>query len=550
MKSLVYFTTHENNESLFATTWGSMRYAEIISQPTTDTILLTKRQRFIKLLIDTPELRKECTRLLGVVAACQDEVLSHFEDIPLVNPAFASSLLGPYFGKRSSIQSQIKLLVDFVGMSLEIVYPFIMLPFRITIEALGLYKKYDMPQPTFSSVWVDTCQFLITEGKADYAKSIGIFGSFMWGLGLPPAISITRQRNAMIKYMNTTARAHRELIVATKELAHILNKYDVDMNDLVTPLDKGFETTPDGKELKKLLLSPTFNNNRIWTKITGRVYTAYDLLQEQTIKQEIARLCRAIGELDCYVTLAHKMVACNQKPENHCCFAQYLTQSATPLIEMKNTWNTFVPGDSVVCNDITLGSKDNKRFMIITGPNAGGKSTYMKSVFHNIVLAQTFGIAFANECTITPFGCLKTYANITDDIAEGDSTFKKSIKHAKELLDEITTAKNRGAFSFVLIDELFSGTSVDQVEQLSLRFMRQLLDRTSCVGISATHYKSVLELETNTNGIVKNYQVGAVTNHDGVFERYTYRIEPGISPVKNAMQVAVDNGLTLIETII
>lgn len=537
-KHLVYFATTYQGASLLSTTWGHLQAAAIISQPIVDTTRLDERKSMIKLLLKNPVLVEKIKHLLVVIRQSEDDVLAMFDEVPFINEQLAA-IVAPYMGKRSAIISELNIRIVQGVLAFNIIAPFFGLIWSIYGE-YSYYQAYKIPVSLIS-----ICKKYLLNRHTQL--ELGVQCGLSWGLGGTLVVSKIKEQYAVLKAMNNTIRAYRKIIIASKALATLLREYGADVGDLVAALEGCFGATADAKECRRLLLSNAFNNDRIFTKYAGNIHATYMYLGEPEIQQEMSRLCKAIGELDCYVALANKMSACNAQPDNHMCFAEYVTGSASPIIAMKNAWNTFVSASPVVCNDVSLGTPGDARFMIITGPNAGGKSTYMKSVFHNLVLAQTFGIAFADACTITPFGCLKTYGNITDDIAEGNSTFKQAIKRSKQMLKAVQNAATQGLFSFVLIDELFSGTSVDQIESLTHAYMKQIASIAHCVGISATHYKSVLGLECETEGLVRNYQVGAQVNEDGSFAAYTYRIEPGISPIKNAAQVAVDNGLSLFD---
>jgi DNA mismatch repair ATPase MutS len=95
----------------------------------------------------------------------------------------------------------------------------------------------------------------------------------------------------------------------------------------------------------------------------------------------------------------------------------------------------------------------------------------------------------------------------------------------------------------MIIDEIFTATSPEQAEKLAYDFLKQLCSYENCVFIDATHYAKLTELEKETNGACKNYQVEAITDANGKVIKYTYRIIEGISEVKNAAQVAQEENI-------
>jgi len=142
----------------------------------------------------------------------------------------------------------------------------------------------------------------------------------------------------------------------------------------------------------------------------------------------------AAGELDMYVALA-KLYKSREGKEAHYCMVNFIENSTTPIIDAQNFWNPFINPDTVAVNNTTLDASCPNS--ILTGPNTGGKSTVIKGIMINILMAQTFGIAPAESLTLTPFSKLNCFMNISDDIATGASLFKSEVMRAKKLLDMV-----------------------------------------------------------------------------------------------------------------
>ena len=98
--------------------------------------------------------------------------------------------------------------------------------------------------------------------------------------------------------------------------------------------------------------------------------------------------------------------------------------------------------------------------MVITGPNAGGKSTFIKSITINVLLSQTLGISAASNFKITPFSLINTYLNIPD-VKGKESLFEAEMHRARDhikMLDKL----DKHQFSFVIMDEIFSSTNPEE----------------------------------------------------------------------------------------
>src|SRR5690606_13756589 len=131
----------------------------------------------------------------------------------------------------------------------------------------------------------------------------------------------------------------------------------------------------------------------------------------------------------------------------------------------------FIDADTVVINDALFDASCPNS--ILTGPNTGGKSTVIKAIMLDVLMAQTFGIAPAQSLSITPFAKLNCFMNISDDIAMGASLFKSEVMRAKKLLDMVQSLQ-QDEFSFVIIDEVFTGTSPKEGEAAAMQFSKKL----------------------------------------------------------------------------
>ena len=107
-----------------------------------------------------------------------------------------------------------------------------------------------------------------------------------------------------------------------------------------------------------------------------------------------------------------------------------------PTINIKNIWHPYLNNNTV------KNSVDINNNILITGPNAAGKSTFIKSVIINIILSQTIGICSAENFEITPFNMIETYLHIPD--TKGSSSlFEAEMFRSKEYIDKIKNLASR-----------------------------------------------------------------------------------------------------------
>ncbi len=327
-----------------------------------------------------------------------------------------------------------------------------------------------------------------------------------------------------------------------KKISALLKQHNV-LCALFPALEKIEHVTEDSLEqpasirtLFALFDTATFKGDASILSHMGRVFRAYALMYES--KKYFERILPILGELDVYLAMAELYKKFEQEKVAYS-FAQYV-DGPTPLIALVDFWNPLVDPDNVVTNTITLGG-DQRSNIVITGPNAGGKSTILKAIAMNLILAQTFGIAPARNVTITPFDKIITYLNITDDIAAGQSLFKAEVVRAHEVLKTITALKP-GQVSFTAMDEIFNGTTPIEGQAAAFSVAKHLgmLDHNICA--IATHFARVTELEEKTTTFA-NYKV-SVNRHDDGSISYPFLLQPGIADQHVAIDMLRIEGFT------
>lgn len=289
----------------------------------------------------------------------------------------------------------------------------------------------------------------------------------------------------------------------------------------------------DFNALQALLQKGTFKST--WGLYYGRTLAANKLIQAS--RQDFATIIQAIGILDAYVSIA-KLMKESTKQRVKFCFADYRT-SDKPYLALNNCWSPLIPADKVVANSLELGNP--VRNMIISGPNTGGKSTVLKTVAINVILAQSLGIAAAQSCTLTPFATINTSANIIDQ-ADGDSFFAAECQRALELSKRIKALKP-GTFSISFIDELFRGTTDDQADVLAYTYTKdELGSLPQSLTLQATHKRSLRKLAQEVPQVFANYKVD-VELLPGNKIKYLYTLQPGWSTQKIGHLILQNKGL-------
>jgi DNA mismatch repair protein MutS len=180
-----------------------------------------------------------------------------------------------------------------------------------------------------------------------------------------------------------------------------------------------------------------------------------------------------------------------------------------------------------VANDTRLGA--GRRMQIITGPNMGGKSTYMRQVALIVLLAHIGSYVPAERCTLATVDRIFTRMGSSDDVAGGRSTFMVEMTETANILH------NASANSLVLMDEVGRGTSTFDGLSLAWAAAEHLARKTGAFTLFATHYFEMTALPESCNGVV-NVHLKA-TEHD---ERiiFLHAVEEGPASQSYGLQVA------------
>ncbi len=336
------------------------------------------------------------------------------------------------------------------------------------------------------------------------------------------------------------------MIKAMKEINVIIaNEKDLSQNlvlykKLSAFFNKNSTVSPKMRTLIGLLETNTFTGKATIFSRQGRVKAAYSLIKN--IKNELAPALCAIGEIDVYVSTS-RLLSENASGSKKYVFAHYKKNAEAPSIQLTNMWNPFVNKEVAVVNSITLGGNLPQN-AIITGPNAGGKSTFLKGLTLSIILAQTLGIAPCDELIFTPFEKISTYMNIVDDVSGGNSLFKAEVLRAQELINTIETQEKTNGFCFSVLDEIFSGTSPKEGAAASWSVANHLGTYKNSITLIASHFVAEMTtLETSTT-VFKNYCVKVNYNEDGSFA-YLFKLEPGITDQNVAIDILQQSGFNL-----
>ena len=239
----------------------------------------------------------------------------------------------------------------------------------------------------------------------------------------------------------------------------------------------------------------------------------------------LTRLARAVASLDALCTLAERSLTLNW------CRPQFMnepgieiTQGRHPVVEARLA---EISSGSFIANDTLLGPR--QRMQIITGPNMGGKSTYMRQVALICLLAAMGSYVPASACRLGPMDAIHTRIGAADDLANAQSTFMLEMTEAAQILHAATPQ------SLVLMDEIGRGTSTFDGLALACGIAAQLHDKTRAFSLFATHYFELTEFPARHHAAVNVHVSAAESGADIVF---LHELQPGPASRSYGIQVA------------
>ncbi|MCE4556023.1 DNA mismatch repair protein MutS [Roseateles cellulosilyticus] len=255
------------------------------------------------------------------------------------------------------------------------------------------------------------------------------------------------------------------------------------------------------------------------------------LLYEQVIDALITRLepltalGRALAGLDALAALAERATTlgwCRPEFVPHPCLE--IEAGRHPVVQARLA---ETGGAEFMPNDCKLDART--RMLVITGPNMGGKSTFMRQVALIALLAAIGSYVPATSCRLGPMDAIHTRIGAADDLANAQSTFMLEMTEGAAILHAASDQ------SLVLMDEIGRGTSTFDGLALASAIASHLHDRTRAFTLFATHYFELTEFPTK-HPMAQNWHVSAVESGEDIV--FLHELQPGPASRSYGVQVA------------
>jgi DNA mismatch repair protein MutS len=282
--------------------------------------------------------------------------------------------------------------------------------------------------------------------------------------------------------------------------------------------------TPELKEMEAKVIGA---DDKI-KKLEYELFAEIRKIIKENYSQRIISTADLLSEIDVYVSMAF-----SAQKNNFTCpvmnDGDYLSIEALrhPVVEKNLEGEWYTP------NDVFM-NQDSHNFLIITGPNMGGKSTYCRSIAIAAILAQTGSFVPAKYAELPVFDRIFARIGASDDLTTGQSTFMVEMNEVSNIINNATSK------SLIILDEVGRGTSTYDGLSLAWALTEYLSQKVKGKSLFATHYHELTELENKYENI-KNLNVKV--EEEGTKIVFLHEISPGKADRSYGIQVAELAGL-------
>jgi DNA mismatch repair protein MutS len=539
------------------TKMGSLLLKNIFLKPVHDVKLLQERQNIVQKISN---VKSELIPLIDEIKVLENDLIWFWNDANLKHIELMNDLIYfnydfiPFFNMNETLNNNEKALLitniykiiispllTILTPILSLLIPLILLfyfqrksPIQIpTGQIISQYFKTLLGSDSMKIIFKNPTKAAL----ASYATK-GIY-LFMYFQNIYYSVQSSSNTNKIINIihdkLNKMAR-YKKLVNKMREICESSNNININIEPFIN-----YNKIEDD-----LSIYDAYFNFPVFDKTPG-IFTnkgkiLYIFKQFKMNKDGMTNIFHYSGIIDAILSINHTLS--NSNLENPFCLTKYLNSEKNseknkilPKILMKKIWHPYLDQKTVqtiVKNDIDINNN-----ILITGPNAGGKSTFIKSVILNIILSQTIGISSAESFQLTPFKMIETYLHIPD--SKGSSSlFEAEMLRSKEYIEKIKNLDSSD-FSFIVLDEIFSSTNYIEGFSGAYSILKKIASFNNTMSITTTHYTDLEILEKDTSGKIVNYkfEVDYDANKEIIFN---YKLVKGVSRQYIALDLLKKNG--------
>ncbi len=537
------FDAIDNTETFM----GSNYLEKILDTPTTNIDELKERQRIYKAMLSEKKNFNEICGILSQINKYEKSLLWALkektnEEQRILSSVFFSNRLMKGLNHNETFMTVYNYFKIVFAPIYGILSPviFIIVPF--------IYLKYFTGlNITFSEYW-NIFRGTLIGGGGSFPNTNEILVGLR-SARTPQQVNQTLRNASMRSNRRNLSKMFQSLLTLIFYIQNILNSVEVskrthetinaihyklndisEFYDLVYKLDelsKPYFNKAQFQHYLPQMVNPLFKKEPSLLSNKGLILGTYLSVKDNS---DLKTLLNYVGEVDYFVSCCKLL---NKTENGKYCFTEFI-KAEDPYIQCQDLWHPLISNDKIVTNNITLGEPRN---MVITGPNAGGKSTFIKSVTLSLILSQTLGISLGTYMKMTPFKLINTYLNIPD-INGKESLFEAEMHRAREHISKLEKMSPQD-FSFFIMDEIFSSTNPEEGIAGGYAVCERLGELKNSMNIVTTHFNYLTKLESSGN--YKAYKIPISRNNEGDIV-YNYKLEPGVSDQFIALELLKTKG--------
>ena len=504
--------------TVFNETKGYLR--EILSHPIRDKLTLNKRQRYLQKMMHHDEVNSELQIIKGNLSSIKwllttkdKEMIDVMDTVYLQWWVIRAANVFPCAITSKNTYSII--LSPTIGIISPVMY--IILPYLVV-----KYKyKIDIP----FKLYLKTL-YLATSSSIHGAKD----GSFLHAIScLSFASTIFFYFHGMIQSLEHAKQTYSicHLICGhVKSILYIYKRYHALMNTSFLEINPFYEFG-DRVFLKCIDEDFSLNcmDNRMVFTNFGKLLKLYRDLNSEQNKYELRKMMNHLFILDALCSIKTCIIS------NDLTKCSYDFHSRDPYIVFDDSRHIGLSSHSIGNNV----SRRKRRNTILTGPNASGKSTFIKGVLINIILSQTISHNATTRSIITPFDFIGSQINIPDCKGK-ESLFEAEMYRCKRNFDYMKRNKEHKCILFM--DEIFNSTNFVEGVSGAYSILAHMSSLKNCIVFVTTHYPLLTKLNEDYNYHLQKFDCQKI---DGKIT-YDYKLRDGVCDKYVALDILEENG--------
>ena len=514
------------------TIYGSFMMNELLKNPISDLNILNTRKNFLQFFIKNNDISNTITKNLNEIKLFNEELLWFWNDINehsefIYNMVYFES---PYLNFLNKNQSYLQIIniykivispiYSVVSPLIYLILPYIVLkyfkiniPFKFFIKMMWEQNSNIINLPFIKNKSIATLLNYFSKGMTVFFYFKNIFNSY------------NHSKN-IFYLINTFKNKLNQIRKITIFNNFINNNFNI-LND---------------KNNKENILNLIENFSSLQNKSKyldnkGKVLSLfYDFLEK---KDCLIKILQNIGIIDLFNNLAN-LIKNNNNNSTKYSIPQFI-HSKNPKISVKNTWHlSLFNKKNIVLNSLDFDNETNN--YLLTGPNAAGKSTFIKSILLNIYLAQTLAISNCENIILTPFHYLLTSIKNQDEQGK-ESLFEAEMHKIKKHLNILEELKNENKFSFSILDEIFTSTNYIEGLVSSYSFCKEISKFNNSFHIITTHFTKLSKISNKKKYKFKNiyFKINYDNNNNIIFP---YKLEEGSSKQYIALRLMKERDMS------